>query len=46
MIGSRYLLGLAWRLALLILVMTAGSAILLHEVVQRPIDRLRASRVR
>jgi peptidoglycan/LPS O-acetylase OafA/YrhL len=34
------------RLALLILVMTAGSAILLHEVVQRPIDRLRASRVR
>jgi peptidoglycan/LPS O-acetylase OafA/YrhL len=34
------------RLAALIVVMVGGSAVLLHEVVQKPVDRLRAARVR
>jgi len=33
-------------LSLLIVVMVGGSAVLLHELVQRPVDRLRASLVR
>jgi len=33
-------------LAVLILVMVGGTSVMLHEVVQQPVDRLRASRVR
>lgn len=34
------------RLAALILVMVGGSSVLLHELVQQPVDRFRAARVR